>query len=449
MTVAIDSIVNISITRATATPTRQSLTNPMIMGCANRFPELARTYTALSGMLSDGFLATDPEYLTASAIKAQSPSLKLWKVGRRSTRLPDETINLAVSTSINTGSTVDFFVNGSEVKVTATSSSTSAFATLIAIGVTAACTTVAASASGGVVTVTPTVSKARTRITTWGNLQGGQQLMSYQDNTLATSADIASDFSAIQAYDGDWYGLLMACQSTLEVQGAAAWAETADPKVLLVFDQCDDICRTSNTSDVFSLLKGHNYNKSMGLYNGNDNQAHSSAAWMGLVFAMGNPGAVNWNFRQPTGPVADNLTATDITNLIGKRANYLVNIAGLTCAQGGAHVASNEYADVIYGLDALTLDMATRIFTDLANNPKIPYTDTGMDVIRGDIRAAISKFSGPNYLLLVPGSANVEIPLVATVSSADKGSRTVNNIVWQAQLQGAVNAVNINGTVTL
>ena len=445
----IDSVISINITRATATPTRQSLTNPMIPGCANRFPELVRTYTGLPGMLSDGFLATDPEYLAAAALKAQSPSLKKWKIGKRTTRLPDETLALAVATSCAVGTTVDFFVNGSEVKTTSTSTSTSFFATLIATAVTSACTTVSASATAGVVTITPSVAKARTRISGWGGSQGGQQQMLYQDNTVCTAADITADLNAIQAFDADWYGLLMACQSNQEIQAAASWAETADPKVLLVYDNCDDVCRTADTSDVLTKLKGHNYNKSMGAYNGNDNQAHSGAAWMGLVFAMGNPGAVNWNFRQPTGPVADNLTASDITNLNTKRGAYLVNIAGLTLFQGGAHVASNEYADVIYGLDALSLDMASRIFTDLANNPKIPFTDTGMDVIRGDIRASLSKFSGPNYLLLTPGTFNVEIPLVATVDAADKGARTVNNIVWQAELQGAVNAVNVQGTVVL
>lgn len=442
----IDSIVNISISRRTATPTRQSLTNPLICGSAQRFPEYVRTYTQLTGMSSDGFLTTDPEYLAAAAIKSQNPSLKKWKVGRRSTSVTSESYTLQVKYPLAIGEKFDFFVDGVEVIATSvTSSVTSMAATLAALMTSGKISTCNSTSSGDTVTNTRVVAGTYGRVQSWP-----RRLLKYKNTSSLIAGTLTTDLNAIQALDADWYGLVLVQQSKAEVTEAANWAEAADPKVLFVFDQSDDQNTDQTiTNDIFSNLKAASLTKTAGIQNANDTQSFLGAAWMGRVFAMANPGAANWNFKTLSGPLADGLSSNETNALIGKNANFYVVLGGLNLTQGAGKVASGEYIDVIQGLDALALDMALRIFTDLANNAKLPYTDTGMDVIRADISASLSKFSGPQYLLLIPGSTNIEIPLVADMDPADKANRVVNGIVWGAKLQGAVNAVNIAGTVSL
>jgi hypothetical protein len=76
---ALDQIVSIQISQQTQAVPQQGFGIPLIVGTANRFAEVVRYYTDVAGMLSDGFLVTDPEYIHAS--KAFSQALRPTQVG--------------------------------------------------------------------------------------------------------------------------------------------------------------------------------------------------------------------------------------------------------------------------------------------------------------------------------------------------------------------------------
>jgi hypothetical protein len=115
---SLDSIVDVSITANTTSPTRRGFGVPALLAYfpTSIFPERVRSYTSLPGMVDDGFLTSDPAYLMATALKAQNPSIKTWKVARRALAY---THTIRVTPTITTeGEVLTLTVNGTEVSYT-------------------------------------------------------------------------------------------------------------------------------------------------------------------------------------------------------------------------------------------------------------------------------------------------------------------------------------------
>lgn len=78
-----ESIANVSITRATRTPSQQGFGVPLIAAYHANYASRVRSYGSLAAILADGFVTTDPAYKIAAAIFAQNPAPPTVKIGRR------------------------------------------------------------------------------------------------------------------------------------------------------------------------------------------------------------------------------------------------------------------------------------------------------------------------------------------------------------------------------
>ena len=116
-------------------------------------------------------------------------------------------------------------------------------------------------------------------------------------------------------------------------------------------------------------------------------------------------------------------------------------------------VKAGEWIDVIRFRDWLENDMRVRVANVLLSNPKIPYTDSGIALIRtamvsslmqGQQNGGISETTIATDGTLIPGYA-VSVPSAASISAADKAARVLNNCRFEAYLSGAIHAVKIIG----
>lgn len=436
----ISTIVSISITRATATPSRPPLAVMNIVGNSQVFPERIRTYSSLSGMSGDGFAASSPEYLAASAMKAQNPSVKKWKVSRLS-NTPVDTCSLAVkSQSTALGEIFDFKIDDTEIVYTTTAADTTTAA--VSLKLYALMTSVpglTVTASGGVLSAFKASGALR--------LRGWQRrLLAYKNLRSSSSTTITSDLDAILLADKGFYGVTPTGRSAAEIEAVAAWCETN--KRLQAYDSSDDQnVDPAVLNDVFSTLKGLNDDRSFGYQNANDTYGFTGAAIMSLMFAKFKPGQATWEFKALKNVATDDLNVNEINALEGKNANYYVAISELPVLQGGGKVASGEYVDIIHGIDWLESELQVQVFRTLANAPKVPFTDTGLDIIRNDVLGVLRR--GAAAGLLVEDSIFVEMPLVADIDPVTKGERKLEGVLFNAELQGAVHKVGIEGTVTI
>lgn len=79
---ALQDIVDVTISATTSTPTRPGFGTPLIAAYHTKYADRVRVYNLPNDLLSDGFATTDDVYLAATAVKAQNPSVKKFKVGR-------------------------------------------------------------------------------------------------------------------------------------------------------------------------------------------------------------------------------------------------------------------------------------------------------------------------------------------------------------------------------
>lgn len=98
----IDRISDVTIERTSRTLTRPGFGKMLVAAYHSLYSDRAKTYTALSEMVTDGFTPYDPAYRMAQAAFAQEPSPQSVKVGRRAlpfTQVVDVTPNAPVSQS--------------------------------------------------------------------------------------------------------------------------------------------------------------------------------------------------------------------------------------------------------------------------------------------------------------------------------------------------------------
>lgn len=107
---ALSDIVDVVISATTATPTRTGFGTPLIAAYHTKYTDRVRTYNKPNDLLGDGFLVSDDAYLAATALKAQNPSVKSFKLGRLALTTTD-TLTLQVLDA-TVGDAVTFDLEG-------------------------------------------------------------------------------------------------------------------------------------------------------------------------------------------------------------------------------------------------------------------------------------------------------------------------------------------------
>lgn len=436
----LDSILNITITNTTVSVTQQGFGTPLVAGYHTRFAERVRTYTSLAAMVTDGFATTDLEYKAVAAVFAQNPRPVSVVVGRRltkSARVVDITPT-AVNASVYTVT-----INGTAYSYTSDSSATVAE---ICTGLKAAYD---AAAIAGITTVDGTtkwtITGTDTAPFTLSCSATNNAQLTMQD--VSTDGGWATDLGDLLAASKAWYAVIMTTKGKAEIIAAAAWVESN--KRLLLASSADFDIVGSGSSDLASSLKTSAYARTALMWHHKPN-SYPEAAWAGKLLPE-TPGSATWAYKTLAGieaspTSAGNLTDTAITNLESKRCNYYFELGGVNVTREGK-VSSNEWLDIVIGLDWLKARLQERIYSRLVGLKKIPYTELGVSVITAEILGQLREAG--NAGLLVLGSESVSFPAVSAISATDKGNRLLPNGTFTATLQGAIHSATIAGSVSV
>jgi len=263
-----------------------------------------------------------------------------------------------------------------------------------------------------------------------------------------TDPGIATDLAAIQGFDSNWYCLLLDSNSAAEITSAAAYAESNGPMLFLYNNTDYADVQTSVTTDIFSTQKALSHARSAGLYSGAQLLSFSAAAWAGRVLPTV-PGSENWAFKTLANVIVDTLSTNEQHAVENKNASIYVTLAGLNLTLFG-HQPGGEWIDITRGTDALTNQIQIAILALLANNLKVPYTDSGVGMIKGSILGVLTQFVTGNFkgFLAQNPAPTVTAPTVAAQGSLNRIARNMPNVNFTAQLAGAVNQLTITGVLT-
>lgn len=104
--------------------------------------------------------------------------------------------------------------------------------------------------------------------------------------------------------------------------------------------------------------------------------------------------------------------------------------------------------DVMRGTDWLAARIQERVYALLIQNDKVPFTDAGIQAVKGEILAQLQAGVARDFLASDP-EPTCTVPRAADVSAADKGNRQLNNVKFRATLAGALHKVTIEGELNL
>lgn len=445
MTVPISTIVNVSITLQARAITNAGFGVPMIMGdSASGWSERVRSYISLAEVGTD-FLTTDAEYLAAQAIFSQSPKVPLIKIGQESARVA-QIQTIVFSANLITGNSIAVSVDG--VALSAVPFNTSNAQTLTDFATALQATAgIATAVSNGTDTITCTSATAGvpTLISTPLVTSGASQATAVVATTTANHG-VAEDLAEISEEDNDWYGLIMVENTLAFVKLAAAYIETVR-KIFITRSSDANILDSTSTTDVSAVLNALSYTRTAVIYL-SDSTLYPDAAWMGKVFPI-DPGQDNWKFKTLVGIVADELTSTERSGATGKQANLYYNAGGVDITAEGTMVDGAPYfIDVTRSIDWVQAQIEEGVFELLVTANKVPYTDPGIALIENKVREALERGESQGVIAIDPKYI-VSVPTASSVSTADRTNRILNDVTFDFQLAGAINFVNVQGTVTV
>ncbi len=441
MSTEIKDIVVVNITRETAKITRVGFGTPLVFGIHSNFAENYRIYTSIAGVLED-FAVTDEEYKAANAIFAQEIVPEKIVIGKRAANVAQSNI-----VTVDTPDDVQTFsavINGTSFDFLSDADATDLE---IALGLVTA------------------INLGAEPVTATDNVDGTFDLDADVDGepfTLAVSAtgvgvmsftepianvNVASELADLIEEFNDWYGLILTRRATeaeqlLDIDQTAVFIESQLKLYGYAIDEADMI--TSATTDIASVLKAKALDRTWGFYS-TDHESYPEAALFGLQLPK-DPGATTWKFKTLSLITPDSLSATAITNLKAKNANFYEEVANINIVSSEAVVAGGEFIDVIRGADWLQARMAERIYTRLVNSQKVPFTSQGIASIETDIRAQLDQAVALGF---ITDNYTVTVPSIDAIDPADKAVRFLTGITFVAILAGAIHKVRIDGKLTL
>lgn len=166
-----------------------------------------------------------------------------------------------------------------------------------------------------------------------------------------------------------------------------------------------------------------------------------------------NAGSQTWAFKGLTGITPMRLSSGELTYLQNNNGNVYVTIAGVNQTMGGANggkVVGGEYIDIIRGTAWLQSEIQFSVYGQLLANRKVPFTDAGGVVIELAILNPLRVAASTDYNLLDPEQPIiVNVPKVADISAADKAARTLRNVTFSAVYAGAIQKVEIQGSLSI
>jgi hypothetical protein len=270
---------------------------------------------------------------------------------------------------------------------------------------------------------------------------------------LPTDTSWGVTLSAIKKQNNGFYGVTTSARLMADQQAVAQWVEANEK--LYGIESGDPLIPGEETGDIAAWIKLNNLERSFVIYHpdcapdGETSKITSgdpmpAVALFGSTFTF-QPGSATWMFKDMNAVPTYELETGAFETASGKNAMLYCSVADVPTTFWGK-VGSGEYIDIIHGCDWLKARIQNKIFTALKNRKKVPFTNTGIQIIIDSLRAALQEGIDLAELL---ESFTIEHPDATSVPVDEKGKRNLPDVKFDAPLQGAIHTTRIRGVVRL
>ena len=205
-------------------------------------------------------------------------------------------------------------------------------------------------------------------------------------------------------------------------------------------------------NDIASQLKALSYDQARVVYHPDAATNYAELRQLGRCLpipesATTGPGSAAWHDQPIVGLTGGNFTSSQRSTLEAKNCEYFINIAGATRSMGGK-MAGGEFCDIIHFVAWLETRLAEDLYELMARagnvRSKIPFTDEGIARVEGVVRNRLNIAVGIGGIL---NDFTVTVPLREETQFGDRVARTLKDVNFVANLQGAIKLIQVNGTV--
>jgi hypothetical protein len=463
----LDHFVQVTVTKTSASVTQQGFGRPLWLGLVSTsiIPGRYATFSSPSELLTAGAAVTDPVYLWAQTLQGQSQSPIDFAVGRRDITNTISGVGAAQVETI-TIDTADagvwpYVLDGVTYSYTADGDDT---ALTIAQGLMDLILADDASltANGNAIKVPGgTLVSASFTATAWvageafvgGTLvppgSGAVTITATTANAAVEEIDIA--LNAVVAENDDWYGLNIESRQDADILLANTWV-ASQLKVLVTQSSDADVLTTAG-GDIGSQLGATSNTRTQLMWHYKPKQ-FADGAMLGRALAAkldeAAPGAgqITWLAKQLKVIFSNPLNTNQLTNLEANNSDTFTTTKGRGVVWLGQSV-EGEFMDVQTTLDWLQSRIGEAVFTPIATTPtKLGFDNAGIAVVKTAVNSVmIQGVENAHLLGDDPASPSVTVPKSTDVSTADRNSRTLNNVIANGIIQGAIHRVNVQVNV--
>lgn len=260
-------------------------------------------------------------------------------------------------------------------------------------------------------------------------------------------AGLIAAIEALRGINDDWYLLLTDRDDDDSIKALCAWAESTEPTEVELGEGVEDHRK---------IYFAQTANREIGIVNPRcvlvytDNLGEQAdAAYVGNVGPF-YPQSVTWKFKKPEGMVLPPLTDAQRDALEEANVNFMTEEYKNVYVKNGV-CANGDFIDVQMGADYIALAMRQELYAVYLQNKKIPYTDEGFALVANAAFSALGKATNLGIIAVEPDSGNgvytVAVPKRVDATDEQARARQMPEIVWSAQLEGAVHGMKITGTL--
>lgn len=448
---ALSDIVNVSINKSTAYPSRAGFGTPALVVLHTFWQALVRRFsasTALTEMATAGVPTSHVLYRMASRLLSQSPRVKSFVVIKR-TRAYQQIWELRPQIATE-GFVYSFTLigpTGTETAISYTvlaAATTSTVATAIAALINAAAD-VSAAAVGPVITATVDSGD----FMTIKDLPPISVLEVLDVSTDPGADDDLSDaeIEIQKSRSLSFYAAAFDHLGGAALESAASWF--AARKLLLAARTSDSECAAPGVTDcVLSNLQAEEHERTTVLFAQGSTGDFRDVAWLGKMLPT-EPGAATWAYKTLTGISADSITSGEEEAILSKGGNTYLEVNDISHASPGV-TSSGEYVDVTRDLDFVHARLQEDLFGYIASQQKVPFTQSGIDALEATAQARLDRCTrAPNQIFSSDNPPVATATAIGDTEASDRASRVLREISFAAQLTGAIHTLDVSGTVTV
>jgi hypothetical protein len=249
--------------------------------------------------------------------------------------------------------------------------------------------------------------------------------------------ELSTALNTLILTQNDWFYLLCNEQDDNEITELATWAALND-KMYFASTSNKTLSDTLNNDNATVLVH-------------TNPETYPAEAWVGYG-ATRDVGSYTWTFKNLVGinPVTT-YTDTDIDSIHAANGNTYVKIGGQDITSNGV-TTSGEYIDVIQSQYFLQSRMTENIFGLLTSTDKVPFTTKGIALVAAEVEKTLKQAYAQGIIAEDADGKplyEVIVPSVDDISTDDKANRRLPSVSWTCTIAGAIEDVDVNGTMEI